>query len=412
VATELSELESARLKLVRDARAADPELARALHQVTRVAASTLGVERCGVWAIEEDWRKLRCVLLFDVRTGLYASGQVLELSQYPAYAVALKERRVITAEDAVRDPRTLELNDSYLAPLGITSLMDCPVYEHGEVVAIVCHERTGEAAPWSKRDQDFAASVADIVSLLMTQIAGLRFESELRSVREELAQARVMDSLGRMAAGVAHDFNNVLSGIALALHVLDSALPADSPAHEAATDVQELVSRGSRLVKQLLTFARQGAYGGVPVEVSGWMREMLPRISRSLGPDVTLKTDIACGTAHVALDAPVLEQILVNLTLNARDAMPGGGQLEIRCWRNDDRLRISVSDNGLGMDAATRQQIFEPFFTTKRETGTGLGLAIVFGAVRSAGGTISVETEPGRGSTFTLDLPIVPPHPG
>jgi signal transduction histidine kinase len=412
VATELSELESARLKLVRDARAADPELARALHQVTRVAASTLGVERCGVWAIEEDWRKLRCVLLYDVRTGLYASGHVLELSQYPAYAVALKERRVITAEDAVHDPRTLELNDSYLAPLGITSLMDCPVYEHGEVVAIVCHERTGAAAPWSKRDQDFAASVADIVSLLMTQIAGLRFESELRSVREELAQARVMDSLGRMAAGVAHDFNNVLSGIALALHVLDSALPADSAAHEAATDVQELVSRGSRLVKQLLTFARQGAYGGVPVEVSGWMTEMLPRIGRSLGPDVTLKTDIACGTAHVALDAPVLEQILVNLTLNARDAMPGGGQLEIRCWRNDDRLRISVGDNGLGMDATTRQQIFEPFFTTKRETGTGLGLAIVFGAVRSAGGTISVETEPGCGSTFTLDLPIVPPHPG
>jgi two-component system, cell cycle sensor histidine kinase and response regulator CckA len=215
-----------------------------------------------------------------------------------------------------------------------------------------------------------------------------------------------------MAAGVAHDFNNVLSGIALALHVLDSALPADSAAHEAATDVQELVSRGSRLVKQLLTFARQGAYGGVPVEVSGWMTEMLPRIGRSLGPDVTLKTDIACGTAHVALDAPVLEQILVNLTLNARDAMPGGGQLEIRCWRNDDRLRISVGDNGLGMDATTRQQIFEPFFTTKRETGTGLGLAIVFGAVRSAGGTISVETEPGCGSTFTLDLPIVPPHPG
>jgi two-component system cell cycle sensor histidine kinase/response regulator CckA len=412
VATELSELESARLKLVRDARAADPELARALHQVTRVAASTLDVERCGVWAIEEDWQKLRCVLLYDVRTGLYASGHVLELSQYPAYAVALKERRVITAEDAVHDPRTLELNDSYLAPLGITSLMDCPVYEHGEVVAIVCHERTGAAAPWSKRDQDFAASVADIVSLLMTQIAGLRFESELRSVREELAQARVMDSLGRMAAGVAHDFNNVLSGIALAIHVLDSALPADSPAHEAATDVQELVSRGSRLVKQLLTFARQGAYGGVPVEVSGWMREMLPRIGRSLGPDVTLKTDIACGTAHVALDAAVLEQILVNLTLNARDAMPGGGQLEIRCWRNDDRLRISVGDNGLGMDATTRQQIFEPFFTTKRETGTGLGLAIVFGAVRSAGGAISVETEPGRGSTFTLDLPIVPARPG
>jgi signal transduction histidine kinase len=127
---------------------------------------------------------------------------------------------------------------------------------------------------------------------------------------------------------------------------------------------------------------------------------------------VALKTDIECGRVYVALDAPVLEQILVNLMLNARDAMPGGGQLEIHCWRNDDRLKISVRDNGLGMDAATRQQIFEPFFTTKRQSGTGLGLAIVFGAVRSAGGTIAVETEPGRGSTFVLDLPVVSETPG
>lgn len=411
MATELSELESARLKLVRDARAADPELARALHQVTRVAAGTLGVERCGVWAIEDDWRLLRCVLLYDARTGQYASGQTLHLDQYPAYAVALRERRVIAAEDAMNDPRTRELKDTYLGPLGISGLMDCPVYEHGDVVAIVCHERTGVAAPWSKRDQDFAGSVADIVGLVMTQITTLRFEGELRTLRDELAQARVMDSLGRMAAGVAHDFNNVLSGIALSVQVIDSALPEDSPAHEATADVQELVARGARLVRQLLTFARQGAYAGIPVEVSGWLREMLPRIGRTLGGDVTLKTDIDCGTAHVGLDAPVLEQILVNLMLNARDAMPGGGQLEIRCWRNDDHLKLSVRDTGLGMDADTRQQIFEPFFTTKRQSGTGLGLAIVFGAVRSAGGTISVETEPGRGSTFTLDLPIVPDKP-
>lgn len=412
MSTELSELESARLKLVRDARAADPELARALHQVTRVAAATLGADRCGVWAIEDDWRKLRCVLLYDARTGQYHSGHVLELSQYPAYAVAIRERRVITAEDAVNDPRTRELGPSYLLPIGITAMMDCPVYEHGDVVAIVCHERTGAREPWNKRDEDFAGSVADIVGLVMTQVAGLRFEAELRTLREELAQARIMDSLGRMAAGVAHDFNNVLQGIGLAVQILDAALPGDSPAHDATSDVQELVARGTRLVRQLLTFARQGAYGGIPVEVSGWLRDMLPRLARSLGSDVVLTTDVDCGTSYVALDAPVLEQILVNLMLNARDAMPGGGQLEIRCWRNGERLLLSVRDNGLGMDATTRTQIFEPFFTTKQKSGTGLGLAIVFGAVRSAGGNISVETEPGRGSTFTLDLQVVPETPG
>jgi signal transduction histidine kinase len=411
VATQLSELESARLKLARGARATDPELARSLHQVLRVAAKTLSVERVGVWTIEADWTELRCLLAFDQRTEQYSSGSVLRLSDFPAYAVALRERRVIAAENAAEDPRTCELGPPYLSAHGITGILDCPVYEEGEVVAIVCHERVGAVAPWEKRDQDFAASVADIVSTVFAQIASIRYEVELRKARDELSQARVMDALGRVAAGVAHDFNNLLTGIGLSLHVLDAALPPDAPERDAAADALDLVERGARLVKQLLTFARQGAYAGTPVEAHAWFATMLPKIARSLGPDVRVDTQFASEPAPIGLDASVFEQIVVNLLNNARDAMLGGGAITLRSRLERNRLVLSVRDTGLGMDAATRRQIFEPFFTTKALAGTGLGLAIVFGAVQRAGGSISVESEPGRGSTFILEFPLVAPHP-
>jgi signal transduction histidine kinase len=210
-----------------------------------------------------------------------------------------------------------------------------------------------------------------------------------------------------MAAGVAHDFNNVLLGVGLAFHVLEAALPPEAREREALADGLELVDRGARLVKQLLTFARQSAHPGPPLEVEHWLGEMLPGIARSLGPDVRVNVVLESGAAHVALAPPVFEQIVVNLTNNARDAMPGGGEITIRTRRQGMRFLMTVSDNGLGMDQATRQQIFEPFFTTKDRRGTGLGLAIVFGAVRSTGGTVSVESEPGRGATFTLEFPIV-----
>ena len=405
--TQLSELESGRLKLARGARATDPELARSLHQVLRVAATTLGVERVGVWTIELDWTELRCLLSFDQRSGEFSSGLVLRLADFPDYARALQERRVIAAEDALNDPRTCELKHSYLSPHGIASLLDCPVYEDGEVVAIVCHERIGVSAPWQKRDQDFAVSVADIVGTLFAQITSIRYELELRAAREELSQARVMDALGRMAAGVAHDFNNVLSGVSLALHVLEAALPPDASERETSQDALALVERGGRLVKQLLTFARQGAYGGTPLEAHAWLGKTLPQIARSLGSDVRVTADLASAPAPVALDSSVFEQVVVNLLNNARDAMLGGGEITIRSRCERGRLVLSVTDSGVGMDEETRRRVFEPFFTTKQQGGTGLGLAIVFGAARSAGGSISVESEPGRGATFTLEFPLV-----
>lgn len=407
LSSELSLIESARLALARGARGSDPELVRSMHQVARVAASTLGVERVGVWTIEDSWQKMRCVVLYDQRTREFAPGSVLELSKFPAYARALKERRVIAAQDALSDPRTCELADSYLKPNDVLSLLDCPVYEAGEVVAIVCHESVGRVRSWSERDRDFAASVADIAATLFAQLTLLRFEGELRAAREALAHARVMDSLGRMAAGVAHDFNNMLMGISLAVRLAEEELPAGSSGRAAIGDAIQLVDQGARLVKHLLTFARQGVYSGKPVDAQDCTQKMLPRLRRLLGSDVELTAEFDAKPALIRLDAAMLEQVILNLVVNAKDAMPGGGTITIRSSNDGASLSIGVQDTGLGMAPDVRERIFEPFYTTRTGSGTGLGLAIVFGAVQSAGGTIVVESEPGRGSLFTLELPLV-----
>jgi signal transduction histidine kinase len=210
-----------------------------------------------------------------------------------------------------------------------------------------------------------------------------------------------------MATGVAHDFNNVLSGLSLAIHVLDAALPENAPERESAADGFELVERGARLVKQLLTFARQSAHLGPPVDPEKWLGDKLMSVARPLGPDVRLNAILESGPALIGLDPSVFEQVVVNLTTNARDAMPGGGEITLRTRRRGEHFVLSVSDNGLGMDSETRQRVFEPFFTTKDRSGTGLGLAIVFGAIRSANGTISVQSEPGQGATFTIELPVL-----
>jgi len=404
VTDDPSRLETARLTLARGTRITDPELSRSLHQVTRVAAATLDVARVGVWFINAAWTEIHCELLYDRRSEQFSTGASLRLADYPRYADALKERRVISAEDAVQDPRTSELAPGYLIPLQIGALLDCPVYENGEVVAIVCHEHVGPRRTFAKRDADFAVSVAELLSTIVAQSGRLKHEAELRKAREELAQARVMESLGRMAAETAHDFNNILMGVSLAIHNVGEE--AGDEKARALTDARELLDQGARLVRQLLTFARQGTFNGEPTDASAKLLSMLPRIERILGQDVTLTHEVAANAGKVRLDPAVFEQVVTNLVVNARDAMPGGGALQLRLEREQARLKLRVQDTGIGMSEATKQRIFEPFFSTKGQRGTGLGLAIVFGAVQSAGGSIGVESEPGRGCVFTLDFPI------
>jgi signal transduction histidine kinase/CheY-like chemotaxis protein len=231
--------------------------------------------------------------------------------------------------------------------------------------------------------------------------------TDRRRLEAELRQAQKMEAIGRLAGGIAHDFNNLLTVINGNGEVLRTKLPgADAGL---ADEIVRAGEQAATLTRQLLAFSRKGVVAPrvlCPNTIIDGVRRMLARL---VGERVQVVTDLDQTTGCVRIDPGQLEQALLNLAVNARDAMPQGGTLTIRTRAAADHVRIDVTDTGLGMNAATRARAFEPFFTTKPAgEGTGLGLATVKGIVEQAGGTVTVASEPGQGTTFTIGLPLSP----
>jgi len=244
--------------------------------------------------------------------------------------------------------------------------------------------------------------------------------SEHHRLEEQLAQSQKMDAIGRLAGGVAHDFNNLLTSILSAAEFAGEAVPEGSPAREDLAVVREAALRASQLTRQLLAFARKQVVAPRVVSLNGLLLETERMLRRMVGEDVEIATRVSADVWPVKVDPAQLQQVLVNLAVNARAAMPRGGRLvfetrnvqvtpepgEAREVAPGDWALLSVSDSGSGMSSATLARIFEPFFTTKEAgRGTGLGLATVYGTVKQAGGHISVSSELGRGTRFDILLP-------
>ncbi|MBK7366396.1 MAG: response regulator [Candidatus Eisenbacteria bacterium] len=245
----------------------------------------------------------------------------------------------------------------------------------------------------------FAGTVADI--------------TERRTLEQQFLQSQKMEVVGRLAGGVAHDFNNVLTAILGFTELATMHVSEGSPARANLAQIRAAALRAASLTQRLLAFSRMQPQEPKPVEVDALVRRLEPMLQRLLGELVLMRTALAARGACVVVDPTQLEQVLMNLVVNARDAMPLGGRLEIATFvapRADgagEVVRIRVSDTGSGIEAETRDRIFEPFFTTKAPgQGTGLGLSTVLGIVRQAGGVIAVESTPGLGSAFSVDLPL------
>jgi two-component system, cell cycle sensor histidine kinase and response regulator CckA len=238
-------------------------------------------------------------------------------------------------------------------------------------------------------------------------MATLHDVTERRRLEEQLHQAQKMEAVGRLAGGVAHDFNNILTAIQGQGELLASSLPAGTPEEHHLSQMLRAAGRGANLTRQLLAFSRKQVLKQRVLDLNQVVRGLLPMLQRLIGEDIQLVTSLAPGLPAILADAGQLEQVIVNLAVNARDAMPGGGQLTL-ATRSDDGVVLEVRDTGCGMDEDTRARLFEPFFTTKpRGKGTGLGLATVYGIVTQSKGQISVESEPGRGAVFRVILPAV-----
>jgi signal transduction histidine kinase/CheY-like chemotaxis protein len=243
--------------------------------------------------------------------------------------------------------------------------------------------------------------------------------TERKRMVGQFAQAQKMEAMGQLAAGVAHDFNNILTAISSYAEFLQEALPADDPRAEDIEGIREAAARATALTRQLLAFSRRQVVRPEPLDVNAVVAETIRLVERLIPSNIRVSVLARPDVGAVSGDRGQLSQVLLNLVINARDAMPGGGTLIVETSNVDldaayasehlyvkpgAYVVIAVSDSGVGMDEGTRARIFEPFFTTK-PAGTGLGLATVFGIVRQAGGHVFVYSEPGAGSTLKVYLP-------
>ncbi len=246
--------------------------------------------------------------------------------------------------------------------------------------------------------------------------------TERRKMELQLRQGQKMEAVGRLAGGIAHDFNNLLGVISGYAELVSEQIDPASEVRNSVEQIRKAADRASSLTGQLLAFSRQQVLETKVLNLNLIVEDMAKMLPRLLGEDIELQVSLDPVLGAVKADQGQIEQVIMNLAVNARDAMPGGGKLAIRTGgvRFDAELALkhppmtpgdyallSVSDTGMGMDKQTQTHIFEPFFTTKeRGRGTGLGLATVYGFVKQIGGYVWVESEPGVGSTFAIYLPL------
>ena len=249
--------------------------------------------------------------------------------------------------------------------------------------------------------------------------------SERLALEQQLRQSQKMQAIGQLAGGIAHDFNNLLTVISGAADLLRHDEQPDDPRLASISAIQDAAKRAAWLTGRLLAFSRRAAHAPQVVELDGVTRDAESMLRRLIGEDVQLTVTLRAANEHVRIDPGQWSQVLINLAINARDAMPRGGHLEISTTPvevTDNAgppgatpgryVSLTVADSGLGMSPEVRARLFEPFFSTKPlGQGTGLGLAVVHGIVEQAGGFITVDSAPDAGARFAIHLPVLPAAP-
>ena len=333
----------------------------------------------------------------------------------------------------------LDANPALLAMLGYSSTEELAGLHLGELYADTRHwfelaDYLRSAAPFNglvvewKRKDGTSTAVRVSGRSVSNGDKEKTFElfaedvTERRALEQQLQQSQKMEAVGRLAGGVAHDFNNLLMVISGYSEFLLDRLGPDPALRGPAQEIASAAGRATSLTRQLLAFSRKQMLAPKILDLNGVVTENLKMLTRMIGEDIDLVMVPAAGLGAVRADSGQIEQVIMNLAVNARDAMPSGGKLTIETSNvslDDEYARfhaplkpgnyvmLAISDTGAGMDSETQSHIFEPFFTTKGVKGTGLGLSTVYGIVKQSGGYIWVYSEPAKGTTFKIYLPRV-----
>jgi PAS domain S-box-containing protein len=346
----------------------------------------------------------------------------------------IPDKAIILAKDqwggiwgrAMNEKKTLYSNNSFTVPQGhilITRALDVPIIYQGELIGnlLVGNKETN----YGEKDIQVLENIADkIAPVLHSTLQIEKQEREKKQLEAQLIQSQKMEAVGTLAGGVAHDFNNLLTTIIGNAGLVLTALGKDHPLREGIGDIKKAGERGAALTRQLLAFSRKQVIKPEVLDLNNVINATEKMLKRMIAEDVEFKTVLKPELWKVHMDSGQIEQIIINLAVNARDAMPQGGKLIVETANVDldkNYLRehgiegtpghyvmLAISDTGIGMNKETQEHIFEPFFTTKEiDKGTGLGLSTVYGIVKQNKGFIWVYSEPGKGTTFKNYLPKV-----
>jgi signal transduction histidine kinase/ActR/RegA family two-component response regulator len=334
--------------------------------------------------------------------------------------------RPLLLRDPASHPSMLPEHAQAMRRLGYHGMLTVPARVGDRVVGVLSFLTRREEG-FSTEDLAIATAFASHAAVALENSRLLhesrRAYDELAQTQGQLEQAQKMDAIGRLAGGVAHDFNNLLTVILGRTDILLTQIKAEDPLRRGIALIQRTAGRAAELTKQLLAFSRKQVLEAVVLDLGVVTTDMKEMLARLIGEDIALVTNLAATLGHVKADRGQIEQVVMNLAINARDAMPQGGQLVVETANADlddeyvrrnvgsrpgPHVMLAVSDSGVGIPRELQRHIFEPFFTTKEQgKGTGLGLATVYGIVKQSGGYIEVDSEPGRGTTFRIYLPRV-----
>ena len=396
-----------------------------LRHILRSAAQTLGLARVMFARFETgaEGVVLRAEAIYVSAGDDFIPESELgafPMADYPQYFAALVSNRPVVANDARSDPATVEFRDHYLVPLGITSMLDVPVWMDGRVIAVVCHEHIGPARTWSAEEVGFALSIGNMVALTLEAANRARTERELREaeadVRKALVREQELNELkSRFVSMASHEFRTPLTAILSSTEMLErygERLDAESKS-DLVGMIKLAVKNMTQMLEEVLFIGKADTghlqFAPQLTEPDEFCRSLLKELKAGIGKSHRLEFDASGEHAPVSLDVHLLRKILVNLLSNAIKFSPQGSSVTLRSARGDSAITFEVSDHGIGIPPEDHPNLFETFHRARNVTniqGTGLGLAIVKQCVELHGGEISYTSALGQGTRFVVTIPL------
>ena len=393
----------------------DPSIDLALEKI----GSVLGVESCYIvqyspkgdtFSLTHTWPQI------DPEDDVFESFTDRDASQFPWWNLRLSTDDYIFVPDILQLPENAAAERELFRMRGVSSILAVPMREGSRLIGYVGFPSPGAGRQWQADD---LAALKTLSGILLSAITRKRNEDEKERLQEQLAHSQKMEAVGKLSGGIAHDFNNMLLPIIGYSDMLLDSMEEEDPRVNDLTEIRKAADRAASLTRQLLAFSRKQVISKSIFDLNEAITDMEKMLRRIIGEDVQLITELDEGTAPVRADIGQIEQVLMNLVINARDAMPEGGAIKLHAGNHTgpeevkliagkpsgDYVYIEVKDSGTGMDAELISRIFEPFYTTKGLDGTGLGLAVVYGIIEQHDGGIDVQSTLGEGTTFRIYLP-------